>query len=799
MDLGNGSGISFPFPDDNVDPSTKGNKKGWGLQVARAIWYNRAFNNPNLFYNVRREYFEKIEYAFALNNPDAFKPVLGINPREANKTFLPNIDWSIKNYATKRVNIATSKIINRRYDPQFNPGDPFALDRKKDYRSKLKAYMQQQEFLQEAKKLIGSEIAVAPDDIDPDLMPQNDTELDIHMKINYKDRGAAWLEKRCNYFFDRNRYDDIKSEGAFYEFALGIRVEHVGSDEYGRPQIRSINPAQYVGPHLPSQYPTNLRYGADVDFYEVSDAMKLWTGEFSKQEEAHIINTYATTEHLYYDNFGRNNSSTSTRKLQIMRFEYRTVDEKVYVESEDEYGNLRFVERDYKFYNTPAQLDKFKKKYAGKSKINRVPMDTVYAGYWIVDSDYIFGYGRKAWQEGEWGALGQGRIGYKVVAPNLKNGRVVSAIDQMIPILNELQRYHLKIQHIFAASVPKGIAIDLEALRRADLKGPDGKPMTDLEKIAFYQQAGIFVFNPGDGAIYGRGASQKPIYEIENGVAGDIVYYADLTQQALLQLDEVIGLNEVSSASPVPERKGARVAQMQVQSTENALDFLYKGDEHIFKEVCKSVGIKAIQSELMNPEYYKEAFGQSSADFIREYRLDQTDFGLMLEIAPSAEEWREFYLEAKDAQKSGLITQSQLTLLRRVPTLREAESLLRLFEERARRQAAEAKSADIKENAQQQAESAKLTHQFDMELQQSKGQIEMVKSQTELRKIAVQGQMQLQQMYVQAFLDGKLNEESIRIKGDEDAQLAIIKGQIQKDIERIKAQNQKSNNKQLTK
>ncbi|KKN04151.1 hypothetical protein LCGC14_1100370 [marine sediment metagenome] len=785
------SGVNYPFPEDNVNPRIKEDKKMWGLQVPKAIWYNRAFNNPYLFYNVRRDYYLRIDFALGLNNPDEFKPMLGINPREAQKTFLPNMDWSIKNYATKRVNIATAKIVNQRYDPQFQPGDPFSIDREKDYKAKLKAYMEQQKFLQEVNQLLGIDVQTTPEDIDPDLMPQNDTEAEIHMKVHYKDRGAAWLEKRVLHFLDRNRYEEIKSEGAFYEFVLGVRIEHVGSDAYGRPQIRSINPAKYICPYLPTQYPTNLQYGADIEFYEVADARKLWEGEFTKDEEDYIIRNHATTEQLYYDNFGGGNNSASTKKIGILRFEYRSVDERVYVESQDKFNNTRFVERDYNFYRSPQQQAKFHEKFGDKASLIRDGVDTVYSGYWIVNSDITFKYGRQSWQEGEWGALGQGRIGYKVAAPNLKDGKVVATIDMMIPILRELQRYHLKVQHIAAASVPKGIAIDLEALRRADLKGIDGKAMTDLEKIAFYQQSGIYVFNPGDGNIYGKGASQKPIYEIENGVAKDIVYFTELSREALLQLDEVIGLNQVSSASPsVHERKGARVAQMQNQSTENALYYLYAADAHIYKEVCKSLGIKAIQSELMNPGYYKEVFGQSSADFIREFRLDKIDFGLRLEIQPSNEEWQQFYGEAMEARKDGIITMSQFLLLKRVPTLKEAEALFRLFEERARRQAAEAESANIQNTAKVQSDTAEQSHEFSKEVEKIKLSGVTAKVQGELMNTQIEGQQELQQMYVQAFLDGKLTEESIRIKGDEDAQLIIIKGQIQKDIERIKVRNQ---------
>ena len=723
--------------------------------------------------------------------------MLGVNPNEASRSFIPNMDWSIKNYATKRVNIATAKITSRQYDTVFQPGDPFSLNREKDYRNKLKAYMSQQEFLQEMSKLVGAD--TTPEDVDPDLMPQNDTELDVHMKINYKDRAASWLEKRTKYFFDRNRYQDIKSVGAFFEFVLGIRIEHVDSDPYGRPRIRSINPAKFIGPYLETPFPVNIQYGADVDFYEIADARKLWEGEgWTAEYEDQVINDWATTEDLYYDSYGYGQNSTSTKKIKILRFEYRSLDEKVYVDSRDSFGNRRFVERDFNFYRSPQQQVKFAEMHGKKATLIRDGVDTIYSGYWIIDSDIVIGYGRKEWQEGEWGALGQGRIGYKICAPNLRDGKVVSTVDQMIPVLRELQRYHLKIQHIVAASVPKGIGIDLEALRRADLKGPNGSIMTDLEKIKFYQQTGIFVFNPGDGSIYGRGASGKPIYEIENGVAKDIVHFVGLIDMALKQLDEIIGLNEISAASPVHERKGARVAQLQEQSTETALWYLYEGDAHIYREVCKALGVKAIQSELFKPEYYKEAFGESSADFIRNHRLDKVDFGLILEIQPSPEEWQSFYDEVKEGQRNGLITLSQQTLLRRVPTLKEAEALLRLFEERARRQAGEAKSADIQQNAKVQSDVAQQTHAGKMELEKAKAQIEIGKIQSQIKITEMEGAQKMQEIYIQAFLDGKLTENQLRIKGDEDAQLVVIKGQIQKDIERIKARNQ-SNSKTTSK
>jgi hypothetical protein len=314
--------------------------------------------------------------------------------------------------------------------------------------------------------------------------------------------------------------------------------------------------------------------------------------------------------------------------------------------------------------------------------------------------------------------------------------------------------------------------------------------MTDLEKIKFYQQTGIFVFNPGDGSIYGKGGTQKPIMEVENGVAQDLVHYVQLIDMALNQLDETIGINEVTAASPVHERKGARVAQMQQAATETALWYLYEADEHIYKEVVKSVAIRAIQGELFNPDYYVEAFGQSSADFIREFRMDKTEYGLLLEVQPTNEEWQLFYSEVAEARSTGTITMSQSLLLKRLPTLKEAEAMFRLFEERNKREASQAQSQATQETAQVQAMVAEQTHNFNMQLEGVKNQGEMQKMQGQATIEQIKGQNRQQELYLEAYLNGNLKDREIRTQGDEDAQLEVVKGRIKKDIEAMKLRNQ---------
>src|SRR5690606_40077346 len=115
--ISNKKNTSHPFPSEFLHPKVKADKKKFGLPVAKAIYYNNVKNGPSLFYNDRELYESYIRYALGDQDVSQYKPLLGINPHKSKGTFLKMVRWQIKNYATKRVNVAVSKIANRKYMP----------------------------------------------------------------------------------------------------------------------------------------------------------------------------------------------------------------------------------------------------------------------------------------------------------------------------------------------------------------------------------------------------------------------------------------------------------------------------------------------------------------------------------------------------------------------------------------------------------------------------------------------------------------------------------------------------------
>lgn len=109
-------------PSGFATPKEKANARRWGLQAAKYIWHNhhssgsRLFYQPNLGHSVEnyseRDHDWLIDLALGKQDPGIYKPFLGVDPgeNEVKRNFIGAMRWHIKNYATKRVNIAKEKV-----------------------------------------------------------------------------------------------------------------------------------------------------------------------------------------------------------------------------------------------------------------------------------------------------------------------------------------------------------------------------------------------------------------------------------------------------------------------------------------------------------------------------------------------------------------------------------------------------------------------------------------------------------------------------------------------------------------
>ncbi|GAJ09250.1 unnamed protein product, partial [marine sediment metagenome] len=236
--------------------------KEYGLKLAKAIYHNSTSSGNGLFYNEKEMYRTYIKYANGNQDIEQYKPLLGVNTKNINESMLPSIDWGIRNYATKKINVVVSKITNREYDPVVGAIDQMANDFKKDYNARVKAFSKDKAWLMEKGKQLGADFV--PEGLDINSIPDNDAEIEIHALANNKLHSELELEMGIGYHLSRNDYDYLRTELAYDLVAIGVCGAWVGMDEHLNPIIKRIRPEDAIVPYTENPNFKNINYGGSI-------------------------------------------------------------------------------------------------------------------------------------------------------------------------------------------------------------------------------------------------------------------------------------------------------------------------------------------------------------------------------------------------------------------------------------------------------------------------------------------------------------------------------------------------------
>jgi hypothetical protein len=713
---------AHPFPDEMVSPDQK-LSYDYGLKAAKAIFHNTINYGPSLFYNNRKEYWELTEYAQGEQSQDKYKPLLKINPKaQGNRTWVGALRWGIKNYATKRINIVTSKVSERKYSPVVDAIDLGSINQKKEYEARLQAFMDNRELSEAVGQLVGENFA--PEDIDPRLIPTTTDEKEIWMNTNYKDRHASYMEKLMQHHIERLKYDNMKRLMAFDQFVYGVQSAFIGMDYNVLPEMYHVPPLDVIVPPSKREDFSDIKYAGHV-MRPTIDEFKMMVGsEFNRDELTQIIDEQsktATTGFRYTHSDYHLYAYNDVPRMEVMRFAFKSTDELVNVSKPDTYGNTRLLPKKYHEYQGKGGMESFRKKYNGERKLYRTPVVTVYEGFWIVGTDYVFRYKRRSYQERHRGKFAEAVLPFKMFAPNMKNNKVVSTMKQMIPTLDELQSYHIKKQHVIANALPQVWSIDLNALRNAQFKWNDAT-MSDQDKVEFLFQTGVFLFDSGDRFLPGN--NYQPIREMKTNYAQDVMAYVQLIQHALEELDEIIGFNRVTSAGTLRADTLKGTAEIQQQQTEVSLDYLYKADQDVTLELYKSLGVMTLQSvKYRRDGYYERIIGDRAIKELRE--ATNKDYGYKIEPHPTAAQWQQLYQEALEALKMGQIGFDDYLDLQSIQNLKEARMIFKVRVRKNRNEAAQAEQQKLQATLEGQRMSNVQAHENQSALEEKKGENKM--------------------------------------------------------------------------
>ena len=164
----------------------------YGLKIAQAIeneWFdkenysNRYIHNRNNFHNLRL-------YARGEQPIQKYKDELSIN---GDLSYL-NLDWKPVPIIPKFVDIVVNGIAERLYDIKAHSQDPFGVSKRTEYMDKITEDMRSKELKEYIKETFGMDLF----NENPELLPDSQEELDLHMQLNYKQAVEIAEEQAIN-------------------------------------------------------------------------------------------------------------------------------------------------------------------------------------------------------------------------------------------------------------------------------------------------------------------------------------------------------------------------------------------------------------------------------------------------------------------------------------------------------------------------------------------------------------------------------------------------------------------------
>lgn len=737
-DLVNANGLR-PFPKDNIDPKLKESPE-WHVLVAKSIWGNKNIYGGGLFYNNTGEYAELLKWALGKNDQDEFKPFLGVKPDVNDKTWTKAITWTIRNYVTKRINIVVEKVLDNRYDIEASNINPLAIDAKEDYRARVQLYFDEKKRLDDIQKKTGVDIQSAlpsgpTDQPGAPVMPappQSQDDIDMFFDTDYKTVAEIGIELGVKHHFDRNQVErKIRPLSVFNTLVYGVSAYYDGMDDNLMPIIEHVDPADLIIPYSKTPDWSALPYVGQVLWMTAADFRKSASGFLEESRINDIITSMSRIPEGNIHYAQELIRASDVHRIPVLRYNYRSTDMVAAIRKTDKFGNKSLYRKDYDYY-APKEIDKpfgeitsdvdavaASAKFDddnGRKKLYRKPVNTVYEGYWVIGTETVYRQGRRSVSLRKRGNFGEDLMGYKIYAPNAWAGQITPVMKNVIPVLKDLQKYTLKMQQLIGAAIPKGGFIDLDSLRNAKIKWND-KDLTDQEKIEMFMLTGWGVSSSKNR--HQPGSNYKgPIVEAENGMARDVMNYAQLIMNALVELDDHFGLNKASAAATVSPEMGKGVFENQIQQTEVALGWIIRNDYNQLCDLAESVALLHVKSVKYGPKgYYDRIFGRlTSGVLYSDIPFDKADFGFKLSLQPGKAEWQQLFQSATDAYKNGAgwLTYAQLMRVHEFESIKQARRFLASCESKAQAQAAQSKQADVQMTAQVQQESAATTSKLKM-------------------------------------------------------------------------------------
>ncbi len=734
------------FPDPLASQQEKQDKK-YGLQYAKAIesqW--GKMSEKTSLYGTRNEVFDRNrDYANGTQDTSIYKQLLtALNPQDGDGSLL-NLDFTPVPILPKFVRVVVNKILSRDPYPNLEAVDPLSSSEKNKEKQRIKNQVEIREQLKQLKDVTGGLVL----DYDPDQLPETIEEAEIFLDTNIKTDAEIAAQIGTNMTLSWNNFSDGIFRRCVNDIAaLGMAVVKRENDPNYGIKLDYVDPANFIHSYTEDPSFEDMTYAGHVKKVTIEELKRMAGGQLTDDQLKDVKKkatkkTSDLARNAVYDPV-TNQKDYDEYMIEIMNFEFLSLEKMYFEEKENRYGNTGFFYEGYEY------------KEKKNSVFERTPYEMdimcIYEGVYILGTDIVFNYGKKANVPKNVHDISRARLSYSVVATNLRRSKPKSMVDGCVGFADMLQLTHLKLQQAIAKAKPDGLIIDIEGLESVQLgSGGELQPL-DLHDI--YEKTGVFYYrskNPEGGF------QNPPVRTIDNHIR-NINELVALYNHYLRMIRDTTGINEMMDASTPKGDTLVGVQQNAIAAGNNATYDITNASMILFKKVCEDV-VKCLQvlpSDSVIMSVYKNAVGEENMNVLSSFNnLPMYNFGV--QVVKDMEDKDKMYLEQNIqvalAQKE--IDLEDALAIRNIKDVNQAERLLVV-----RRKKRIQKQQEIAmQNSQMQAQQAQMAAQA-----------------------ASQAKMQ------EAQLEAQLEAQKIQLKAQAEIQVGAALHELRKEIEMIRAQ-----------
>lgn len=692
----------YPFPDEFAPPKKKA-KNDYGMQAAKAMFYSKNRQGYSLWGQDNQNINALVELAQGRQSTDNIRRMFGFytdrGSTTQDKESLAYIDIQVINLATKYVNRAVAKLQKYKYKIGLSAADPISIEEAKEYDAKIKTYYELKDYYTS----MGQQAQQFFQDVNVATLPEDPEELMFRAAANQKIRKIIDGEKTISLVNETvNDMGQIMREFDWDMVVLGKGHIHCYLDENSMPRAERVNTKYWGGSYVSNEDHKKQEYAFFIDFINVNQFKKESQGKLSDEEIESVLRQHAwpntaTTWNTMPDQMV---NYDGLKYIPVMRFYFLSNDHEKIKSWKDKNGNPQLDRTHYQYKPTEEKAD-----------TEYIPQvyTSVYGGSWVVDSDIVYNYGKKDIPRSN---LVNTRLPIITFAPNMKEGRYVSLLSQMIEPLTMFNVAWNKVKDILAKERIGILDLNITAFENLAL-GKGGQEWTAKEAIDFLFQTKVAISrqqtNPSGGPI------GKNVNFTSTGVT--LADYFTTMSTCIHIMDDLTG-STLAETNDLPDRLTSKSMMANVAAGSDSIEYLINGHMQAYYQSTHML-LLLTQEAKRNKAAIKgmiPALGKYTTEFFEvPDELPYCDYGLTMEREATPEEWAEFYMDVREAVKAGQLNASDSAFLREIPTMTMARYAM-ATREQINEKKAMAMRAQEQQFQQQSAEQA-IQQKLAMEMQ----------------------------------------------------------------------------------